>query len=71
MLKKIQTTYRHLCGVKVPIHSHQSILEALNQEWFGGCDALLQSVSHLSLAASHSQQTPWVRGPEAVSWDLL
>ena len=51
MFKKIQATHRHLCGVEVLIHCHQSILKALNQEWSGGADTLLQSVSYLSLAA--------------------
>lgn len=51
MFKKIQATYRQLCGVKVLTHCHQSILKGLNQEWSGGTDTLLQSVSYLSLAA--------------------
>ena len=51
MFKKIQATYRHLCGVKILIHYHQSILKALNQKWSGGTDTLLESVSYLSLAA--------------------
>lgn len=58
--------------IRVLMHSHESVLEALNQRWFGGGDALLQPRFSLSsMAVSNSQHTPWLPGLEAESWDPL
>lgn len=54
------------------MHSHESVLEALNRRWFGGGDALLQPRFSLSsMAVSNSQHTPWLPRLEAESWDPL